>query len=1658
MTKCICTFMILSATFILFVSPAFSQQAGYGTLTASSGTSLPTASALFTYTENEVVLWQAGVAAVEPIRSGRIFVDRTPGTQSAIALANPSDQAVTATFTVRDASGTPIGSPASRQIPAHGHLPIYVYQLVESIPDSVTIGSMTFETASSSQRLAAITLRQTTNSEGKNLFTTLPVIDLDAPTSTQPLYFPHVAIGGGYTTQIILFSRSSRTVQGKVRFFKDDGTPFQLATGSEPAYSIAPNGAYRLELRGDNELQQGFAVVTLETGDIVPSGTLIYQYRVNEGTPGERLATETGVAAMNATTKARIFIDKAGSFTGVAIANPGNPATSVTLELFDRQGTSVGTTSINIPAGGHTAKLDWQLFPDMPEGFTGICEIRAQVAVVPMTLLLTTNKRGDLIYTTLPVADLTRTPPQGPVYFPQIAFGGGYSTRLILISTTPSLSSTGTLRLYQSSGAPLIVPLAGQTGDQFPYLVGAGAVRQLRPGNTATVQNIILDPANTGSTEIAVNEGSSVSLLPIVIDSDQNARDDFAFSFSGVNPDVATIDAQGKIQGRKAGFSSLAVSAGGVVQAATISVVRVDSGVAGGYAITGVAQDLARRVYLANRKDQTILQMQSISSSPQRYAGISQNSGLKDDLRLQALFRDPAFLAVDQARGILYVSDSGNRVIREVSSGPDGRVSTLATDLTFTSPQGTALDTQGNLWVADSGNHTILRVNLASNRVTVIAGQPGSAGFADGTGSQARFNTPTGIAVETETLAQQLAREKTGAAPPPVSVIIADTGNNQIRRVLDTGKVETIGSLSASLSRAPRAPERASAILFNGPSGVATDSLGNIYVSEPGSGKIKVILAATGQVVPVAQPGTFQSPRGIAVTQSGRLVVGSDNRAAQELAYGQPAITSISPAQIQTRGGDQVTVTGKNFSPETVVIVAGTKIDGLQVRNTETLVFTAPVLRSGRTIVSVQNRGGLAQTSLAVQPQSLSSLAAGAITTVAGGTTFAGEGAAATTGSVALPFAVSLDASGNLYIADTFNNRVRRVDALTGIMTSVAGTGNLGWGGDGGLATAAELAGPNSVAVDSYGNLFIADTLGNRIRRVDAKTGIITTVAGDKDGYFGFKGDDGPATSALLETPKGVSIDGSGNIFIADTYNNRIRRVDAKTGIITTVAGNGQQTYSGDGGPATSAALSRPLEVAVDSVGNIFIGDTDNNRVRKVEAATNIISTFAGTGQDAFGGDGGQARLAGVSSPSQVSFDTAGNTYLADAGNQRIRRIDKSGVIATVAGNGKAEYSGDGGQAISAGLADPSGVAVDGFGQIFIADTANYRIRRVDAAGTIQTIAGNGHTSFLGDGGPGWGASLLEPYGLATDSSGSVYIADMNNIRIRKVDAQTGTITTAVGSDVLGYHGDGGPATQAGLSFPYGVAVDSAGNIFVADTLGNRIRRVDAATKIVTTYAGSGKAEDPVDNVQATQSSLLSPYGVGFDTSGNLLIADTGNNRIRRVDRQSGVISTIAGTGSAGYGGDSGPAVSAKLSQPVSVMGSPLGIFVADFANNRVRWIYNDTIYTIAGDGQAIFWGEGLPAPLASIAGPIGLALDKSLNLYISGVFNRVVRVSIADLSLVLTSIAGTYDFGFGGDGGPAKSASFLTTAGIAFDPAGNLYVADHLSHRVRVIKGPVGQ
>ena len=522
-----------------------------------------------------------------------------------------------------------------------------------------------------------------------------------------------------------------------------------------------------------------------------------------------------------------------------------------------------------------------------------------------------------------------------------------------------------------------------------------------------------------------------------------------------------------------------------------------------------------------------------------------------------------------------------------------------------------------------------------------------------------------------------------------------------------------------------------------------------------------------------------------------------------------------------------------------------------------------------------------------------------------------------------------MDGAGNLYIVDTDNQRIRKVNT-TGTISTVAGTGARGFGGfsgDGGAATAAQLNFPGGVALDGAGNLYIADTHNQRIRKVDT-TGTISTVAGS--GASGFSGDGGAATAAQLYLPWGVAVDGAGNLYIADTHNQRIRKVDT-TGTISTVAGTGAWGFSGDGGPAIEALLSYPSGVATGGAGNLYIADSGYNRIRKVDT-TGTISTVAGGRKY---GDGGPATATELDRPSGVALDGAGNLYIADRRNQRIRKVDSTGTISTVAGAKIQGFSGDGGAATAAELRFPSGVALDNAGNLYIADRSNHRIRKVDSTGTISTIAGTGTEGFSGDGGAATAAEIDSPWGVVVDGAGNLYFADSDNHRIRKVDT-AGTISTIAGTGTEGFSGDGGAATAAQLSAPRGVALDGAGNLYIADTDNHRIRKVDTAGTI-STIAGTGTEGFSGDGGAATAAQLNSPSGVALDGAGNLYIADAHNHRIRKVDT-TGTISTIAGTGTSGFSGDGGAATTAQLNQPEGVAVDGAGnLYIADTYNDRIR-------------------------------------------------------------------------------------------------------------------------
>jgi uncharacterized repeat protein (TIGR01451 family) len=523
----------------------------------------------------------------------------------------------------------------------------------------------------------------------------------------------------------------------------------------------------------------------------------------------------------------------------------------------------------------------------------------------------------------------------------------------------------------------------------------------------------------------------------------------------------------------------------------------------------------------------------------------------------------------------------------------------------------------------------------------------------------------------------------------------------------------------------------------------------------------------------------------------------------------------------------------------------------------------------------------------------------GTLTVVAGTGNCGGsptDSGPATASMVCYPAGMAFDAAGNLYISDWLFHVVRKVTP-DGMLTTVAGTGSPGYSGDGGAATAAELNYPWGLAVDNQGDLFIADTHNNRIREVLAN-GDIITVAGN--GNYGYGGDDGPATQATLKQAQAVAVDSSGHLYIGDVYNCRIRLVSG--GTITTVAGDGTcENYSN--GSALNVSVA-PYGMAMDSSGNIYVANY--TLVREVSGGN--VATIVGGGYTA----GLAAPFAVFQRLGPAVADNAGNVYVADSGANCIYGIDPFGNLAVVAGSGVLATpgdSGDGGPATAAQLDAPLGLAVDSNGALYIAEYSN-RVRKI-AGGIITTIAGTGTPGFSGDGGAATAATLRYPEALAVDKFGNVFVADSGNLRIRKIAAD-GPISTVAGSGTFGYSGDGGAATAAQFDAPTGVSVDTAGNLYITDQFNNCIRMV-TPNGVISTFAGTGVAGSLGDGGPATAAELDDPQTVAVDTAGNVFIADLGNDRVRVVNT-AGIISTVAGNPTyPDVGPETGPALGADI-------------------------------------------------------------------------------------------------------------------------------------------------
>lgn len=683
------------------------------------------------------------------------------------------------------------------------------------------------------------------------------------------------------------------------------------------------------------------------------------------------------------------------------------------------------------------------------------------------------------------------------------------------------------------------------------------------------------------------------------------------------------------------------------------------------------------------------------------------------------------------------------------------------------------------------------------------------------------------------------------------------------------------------------------------------------------------------------------------------------------------------------------------------------------------------------------------------------------ISTIAGG--FNPEGAEAKNVSLYNPQGLTTDKNGNVYIADRQNHRIRKV-TTDGIITTIAGTGREGYTGDGGKASNAQLIQPERVAVDLQNNLYIVERYTFRIRKVDLNTGIITTIAGT--GVLGYSGDGGAATLAQIGHIRGFTIGIDGSLYLAQ--DSRIRKIDAQTNIISTIVGTGNSGYSGDGGLATLANI-RTTGLAIDRHNNLYIADGDNHVLRKVDAISGIINTIAGTGTSGYSGDGGSALLAQITDLNDITLDSVENIYIVQNSHHVIRKITaRTGIITTIAGIGTPGYSEVEELATQAQLHFPKYMAIDGKGNLFMGDEKHQRIRKIEAStGIISTIAGNGNKNYhsggySGDGGPATSADLSYPSEIALGSLGNIYFIDKGNARVRKINRYTRIISTIAGTgNFTDSLGDGKLATEAKLVTPFGIALDNNNNIFITENHGNRVRKVEASTGIINTIAGTGEPFSTGDGGFAIHAKFNFPHGIILDKYGDIYLAD--NNRIRKITTSTGIINAFAGTGKLGYSGDGNLAILAEL---YWVQGIALdhfnNLYAADAFNNCIRKINANTgtistITGLGGIGNEGYSGDGGPATFARLNNPSDIAVDNSGNIYIADSGNDCIRKIDVTTGNIIT-IAGTGVPGYSGDGGLATCAQLNHPRSIAIDASGNIYISDAYNHCIRKLtpsKGP---
>jgi sugar lactone lactonase YvrE len=708
----------------------------------------------------------------------------------------------------------------------------------------------------------------------------------------------------------------------------------------------------------------------------------------------------------------------------------------------------------------------------------------------------------------------------------------------------------------------------------------------------------------------------------------------------------------------------------------------------------------------------------------------------------------------------------------------------------------------------------------------------------------------------------------------------------------------------------------------------------------------------------------------------------------------------------------------------------------------------------------------------------------GSIRTIAGGATVrSGSGPQNNSFHGVSGLAVNRQ-TGELFFSDSARNMIFRVDAQGKSVTPYAGNGIAGFNGDGKPALSTSFHVPSDVAVDSRtGDVYVADTNNYRIRAISRGGGSVRTVAGmgikglrpesiptEFPAVAGiqqeihFSGDGGPATEAELNFPSGVGLDEQGNVYIADSANARVRVVNTQSSAITvagvqiqpqaiqTVAGTGVIGFSGDGGRALAAQLAYPKRVKVTPNGNIVVADMLNQRLRQI-GRDGTITTLALGQLLGEGTNSAEENIRVFFSIDGLDVGPKGEIYYSDLKAHALFRIDPDqGGRTLLAGTGAAGRSGARELATRSQLYGVGSVAVGARGEVYLVDSWNNYIRRLE---------NDQLTIFVGSGGVESGVpaaqanfSVIGPISVGPD--GSVYVTDILVHVVRRVNPRNGRIETFAGTSVPGNTGDGGPARSAQLLSPNGIFVDREG-VYLTDPQAHIIKFISARGNRITTIAGTGF----FDGKFVPSGSPATSYQFGVlqgiakhPTTGDIYIADSWSHVVQRIDR-NGAVSTVAGTGRQGFSGDGGPATNAVFNWPTMVAFDRSGnLYVADLFNHRVRRISTDgRITTIAGTGRRGYNGDNKPGTEADLFYPTGLAVDAAGNIYVADSSNHRIRRIEGTPPYRITTVAGTGERGFSGDGGPATSAQLNVPRGVAFGPDGTLYITDSLNGRIRAVQ-----